>query len=245
MEQLRREIASLKAELRKQTVAQAISSRVEGANVADNAVHKSTQEPKVEVNKAKRKAPPRKDESDSEMQVESSQNKMLEELLRISKENQLSITQLALRMGALESKVGAIENKGGGRVDKGFRLQRSCSQPSSAAKIVRGRYSKWCDPEEPLPSGAVCRGPKCPRTSSNSFITDAWNLVIKSAKSISLYLSAESSLPVLRSHHLCRLVGCLPRLQWTLPVRAIAPHCGKPKRPRSGRAVKQPRRFNM
>ncbi|KAH8027333.1 hypothetical protein HPB51_004685 [Rhipicephalus microplus] len=111
MEQLRREIASLKAELRKQTVAQAISSRVEGTNVADNAVHKSTQEPKVEVNKAKRKAPPRKDESDSEMQVESSQNKMLEELLRISKENQLSITQLALRMGALESKVGAIENK--------------------------------------------------------------------------------------------------------------------------------------
>ncbi|KAH8029373.1 hypothetical protein HPB51_025585 [Rhipicephalus microplus] len=111
IEQLRQEIASLKAELRKQTAAQAISSRVEGANVADNAVHKSTQEPKVEVNKAKRKAPPPKDESDSEMQVESSQSKMLEELLKISKENQLSINQLALRMGALESKVGAIENK--------------------------------------------------------------------------------------------------------------------------------------
>ncbi|KAH8033537.1 hypothetical protein HPB51_013614 [Rhipicephalus microplus] len=111
IERLRQEIASLKAELRKQTAAQAISSRVEGANVADNAVHKSTQEPKVEVNKAKRKAPPPKDESDSEMQVESSQNKMLEELLRISKENQLSMNQLALRMGALESKVGAVENK--------------------------------------------------------------------------------------------------------------------------------------
>ncbi|KAH8021316.1 hypothetical protein HPB51_014985 [Rhipicephalus microplus] len=111
IEQLRQEIASLKAELRKQTATQAISSRVKGANVADNAVHKSTQEPKVEVNKAKRKAPPPKDESDSEMQVESSQNKMLEELLRISKENQLSINQLALRIGALESKVGAIENK--------------------------------------------------------------------------------------------------------------------------------------
>lgn len=111
IEQLRQEIASLKAELRKQTATQAISSRVEGANVADNAVHKSTQEPKVEVNKAKRKAPPPKDESDSEMQVESSQNKMLEELLRISKENQLCINQLALRMGVLESKVGAIENK--------------------------------------------------------------------------------------------------------------------------------------
>ncbi|KAH8023963.1 hypothetical protein HPB51_020636 [Rhipicephalus microplus] len=98
IEQLRQEIASLKAELRKQTAAQAISSRVEGVNVADNAVHKSTQEPKVEVNKAKRKASPPKDESDSEMQVESSQNKMLEELLRISKEDQLSINQLALRV---------------------------------------------------------------------------------------------------------------------------------------------------
>ncbi|KAL3225078.1 hypothetical protein MRX96_004661 [Rhipicephalus microplus] len=106
-----RKIASLKAERRKQTAVQAISSRVEGANVADNAVHKSTQEPEVEVNKAKRKAPPPKDESDSEMQVESSQNKMLEELLRISKENQLSINQLALRMGSLESKVEAIKNK--------------------------------------------------------------------------------------------------------------------------------------
>ncbi|KAH8038357.1 hypothetical protein HPB51_001140 [Rhipicephalus microplus] len=108
IEQLRQEIASLKAELRKQTAAQAISSRVEGANVADNAVHKSAQEPKVEVNKAKRKAPPPQDESDSEMQVESSQNKMLEELLRISKENQLSINQLALRMGELESKPADI-----------------------------------------------------------------------------------------------------------------------------------------
>ncbi|KAL3190507.1 hypothetical protein MRX96_020022 [Rhipicephalus microplus] len=70
------------------------------------------QEPKVKVSKAKRKAPPTKDESDSEMfGVESLQNKMLEELLRISKENQLSIIQLALRMRALESKVGAIEDK--------------------------------------------------------------------------------------------------------------------------------------
>ncbi|KAL3206694.1 hypothetical protein MRX96_052785 [Rhipicephalus microplus] len=64
----------------------AISSRVEGANVADNAVHKSAQEPNVEVSKAKRKAPPPKDESDSELPgVESSQNKMLEELLQIKK----------------------------------------------------------------------------------------------------------------------------------------------------------------
>ncbi|KAH8009719.1 hypothetical protein HPB51_019030 [Rhipicephalus microplus] len=85
--------------------------RVEGTNMADDGVHKSMQEPKVEVNKAKRKAPAPKDESDSEMQVESSQNKMLEELLRISKENQLSVNQLVLHMGALESKVGAIENK--------------------------------------------------------------------------------------------------------------------------------------
>ncbi|KAH7947614.1 hypothetical protein HPB52_014485 [Rhipicephalus sanguineus] len=117
IEQLRQEIASLKAELRKQKAAQGISSRVEGANVADNTVHKSTQEPKVEVSKAKRKAPPPKEyESDSEMPgVESSQNKMLEELLRISKENQSSNNQLALRMGALESKVGAIENKGSDR----------------------------------------------------------------------------------------------------------------------------------
>ncbi|KAH7962359.1 hypothetical protein HPB52_015690 [Rhipicephalus sanguineus] len=60
IEQLRQEIASLKAELRKQKAAQGISSRVEGANVADNTVHKSTQEPKVEVSKAKRKAPPSK-----------------------------------------------------------------------------------------------------------------------------------------------------------------------------------------
>ncbi|KAH8028474.1 hypothetical protein HPB51_017431 [Rhipicephalus microplus] len=111
IEQLRQEIASLKAKLRKQTASQAISSRVEGANLADNAVHKSTQEPKVEINKAKRKAPPPKDESGSEMQVESSQKKMLDELLRISKENQLSINQLALRIRALESKVGAIEYK--------------------------------------------------------------------------------------------------------------------------------------
>ncbi|KAH7964460.1 hypothetical protein HPB51_027304 [Rhipicephalus microplus] len=111
IEQLHPEIASLKAELRKHKAAQAVSSRVEGADVADNAVNKSTQEPKVEVNKAKRKALPPKDESDSEMQVESSQNKMLEDLLRISKENQLSINQLALSMGAFESKVGAIENK--------------------------------------------------------------------------------------------------------------------------------------
>lgn len=113
IERLRQEIASLKAELRKHTAAQAITSRVEGASVADAAVHKSTQEPKVEVSKAKRKAPPPKeDESDSEMpEVESSQNKILEELLRISKENQSSINQLALRMGALESKVGAIEIK--------------------------------------------------------------------------------------------------------------------------------------
>ncbi|KAL3254748.1 hypothetical protein MRX96_017497 [Rhipicephalus microplus] len=79
--------------------------------MADDGVHKSMQEPKVEVNKAKRKAPAPKDESDSEMQVESSQNKMLEELLRISKENQLSVNQLVLHMGALESKVGAIEYK--------------------------------------------------------------------------------------------------------------------------------------
>ncbi|KAL3197577.1 hypothetical protein MRX96_044845 [Rhipicephalus microplus] len=34
--------------------------------------------------------------------------------------------------------------------------------------------------------------PKCPRTSSNGFITDAWNLAIKSAKSISLDLIAGS-----------------------------------------------------
>ncbi|KAH8039501.1 hypothetical protein HPB51_007403 [Rhipicephalus microplus] len=75
IEQLRQEIASLKAELRKQTAAQAISSRVEGGYVADNADHKSTQEPKVEVNQAKRRAPPPKDESDSEMQVQSSPSK--------------------------------------------------------------------------------------------------------------------------------------------------------------------------
>ncbi|KAL3225666.1 hypothetical protein MRX96_025701 [Rhipicephalus microplus] len=82
------EIASLKPELCRQKAAQAISSRVEGANVADNAVHKSTQEPKFEVSKAKRKAPPPNDESVWEMPgLESSQNKMLEELLRISKEN--------------------------------------------------------------------------------------------------------------------------------------------------------------
>lgn len=50
--------------------------------------------------------------SESEMAgAESSQNKMLQELLRISKENQASINQLAQRMGTLESKVGAIENK--------------------------------------------------------------------------------------------------------------------------------------
>ncbi|KAH8029508.1 hypothetical protein HPB51_011382 [Rhipicephalus microplus] len=88
IEQLRQEIASLKPELCRQKAAQAISSRVEGANVADNAVHKSTQEPKFEVSKAKRKAPPPNDESVWEMPgLESSQNKMLEELLRISKEN--------------------------------------------------------------------------------------------------------------------------------------------------------------
>ncbi|KAH7944120.1 hypothetical protein HPB52_016057 [Rhipicephalus sanguineus] len=100
IEQLRQEIASLKAELSKQKVAQGISSRVEGANVADNTAHKSTQEPKAEVSKAKRKAPPPKEyESDSEMPgVESSENKILEELLRLSKENQSSINQLALRM---------------------------------------------------------------------------------------------------------------------------------------------------
>ncbi|KAH8028425.1 hypothetical protein HPB51_016592 [Rhipicephalus microplus] len=80
------EIASLKVKLRKQKAAQAISSRVVGVSMAENAVHKSTQEPKVDVSKAKRKAPPPKDDSDSEMPgVESSQNKMLEELLRISK----------------------------------------------------------------------------------------------------------------------------------------------------------------
>lgn len=113
---LRQEIASLKEELCKQKVAQAIQSRVEGAKAADNAVQKSTQEPKVEVSKAKRKAPPPL-EDDSEMSesemagAESSHNKMLQELLRISKENQASINQLAQRMGALESKVGAIENK--------------------------------------------------------------------------------------------------------------------------------------
>ncbi|KAH8038095.1 hypothetical protein HPB51_021652 [Rhipicephalus microplus] len=112
IEQLRQEIASLKAELRKQKATQAISSRVEGANLADNAVQKSTQEPKVEVSKTKRKTHPPKDESDSEIPgVESSQNKMLEGFLSISKQNQLGINQLALRLGALESKVRAIENK--------------------------------------------------------------------------------------------------------------------------------------
>ncbi|KAL1482895.1 hypothetical protein MTO96_050282 [Rhipicephalus appendiculatus] len=101
IEQLRQEIASLKAELRKQKAAHVISSGVEGAKVAHTAVNKSTQKPKVEVSKCKRKAPPpMEDESDSEMAgAESSQNKMLEELLRISKENQSSINQLALRMG--------------------------------------------------------------------------------------------------------------------------------------------------
>ncbi|KAH7964132.1 hypothetical protein HPB51_010423 [Rhipicephalus microplus] len=86
IKQLHQEIASLKAELRKQKAAQAISSRGEGANVADNTVHKSTQEPEFEAGKAKRQALPPKDESDSEIPgVESSQNKMLEELLRIPK----------------------------------------------------------------------------------------------------------------------------------------------------------------
>ncbi|KAL3179540.1 hypothetical protein MRX96_037924 [Rhipicephalus microplus] len=53
---------------------EAISSRGEGANVADNTVHKSTQEPEFEAGKAKRQALPPKDESDSEIPgVESSQ----------------------------------------------------------------------------------------------------------------------------------------------------------------------------
>ncbi|KAL1483761.1 hypothetical protein MTO96_050194 [Rhipicephalus appendiculatus] len=58
IEQLCQEIASLKAELRKQKAAQVISSGAEGAKVAHTAVNKSTQEPKVEVSKCKRKAPP-------------------------------------------------------------------------------------------------------------------------------------------------------------------------------------------
>ncbi|KAH8029298.1 hypothetical protein HPB51_025056 [Rhipicephalus microplus] len=111
IEQLRQEIGSLKKSYASRQPRRPFPAESRGANVADNAVHKSTQEPKVEVNKAKRKASPPKDNSDSEMQVQSSQNKMLEELLRISKENQLSINQLALHMGTLESKVGAIENK--------------------------------------------------------------------------------------------------------------------------------------
>ncbi|KAL1443902.1 hypothetical protein MTO96_045770 [Rhipicephalus appendiculatus] len=101
---LLKEVRELREEVRRLKAAKASPKpgEIEASNQTPEVVEQVT---RVGVTKAKRKAPLPEEESDSEAsEGETQQRKMLEEPLRISRENQESVKLLVLRVTVLEEK---------------------------------------------------------------------------------------------------------------------------------------------